>query len=222
MKQASDQLGESGIPNHGVNAGRRRSVADARPALGQERADESGRCRDVARDLSRALTDCGGSSGAAGSGFARVRPDRTVVFRFWAPKANEVQSAGDWMGGAPVPLARNAQGVWTATQGPLEPSIYQYAFLVDGVRADDPSCRCTLRVWGGPRCLQSLHHRRAAAGTLGASEATARHSSSRAILFAIAAANARVRRVYPARVRRKSVSALSGPRSVSRRPRRRN
>ena len=78
-----------------------------------------------------------------------VRPDCTVVFRFWAPKANEVQLSGDWMGGAPVPLARNAQGVWTATQGPLEPSIYQYAFLVDGVRADDPSCRCTYAFGAG-------------------------------------------------------------------------
>jgi enterochelin esterase-like enzyme len=78
-----------------------------------------------------------------------VRPDRTIVFRFWAPKANEVQLSGDWMGGAPVPLAKNAQGVWTATQGPLEPSIYQYAFLVDGARADDPSCRCTYAFGAG-------------------------------------------------------------------------
>ncbi len=26
-----------------------------------------------------------------------ARPDRTVVFRFWAPKANDVQLVGDWM-----------------------------------------------------------------------------------------------------------------------------
>ena len=78
-----------------------------------------------------------------------VRPDRTIVFRFWAPKANEVQLSGDWMDGPPVPLAKDAQGVWTATQGPLEPNIYRSSFLVDGARADDPSCRCTYAFGAG-------------------------------------------------------------------------
>jgi enterochelin esterase-like enzyme len=78
-----------------------------------------------------------------------VRPDRTVVFRLWAPKANEVQLIGDWTTGSPVPLDRNADGVWTTTQGPLESNIYQYAFLVDGARADDPSCRCTYAFGAG-------------------------------------------------------------------------
>jgi enterochelin esterase family protein len=79
-----------------------------------------------------------------------VRPDRSVVFRLWAPKALEVQLSGDWMSGPPVALAKDGQGVWTVTQGPLEPNLYSYAFLVDGVRADDPSCRCTY-VFGGGR-----------------------------------------------------------------------
>lgn len=78
-----------------------------------------------------------------------VRPDRTIVFRFYAPRANEVQLSGDWMGGGPVPLVRNAEGVWTATQGPLEPNIYQYSFVVDGVGASDPSCRCTYAFGAG-------------------------------------------------------------------------
>jgi enterochelin esterase family protein len=78
-----------------------------------------------------------------------VRPDRTVVFRFWAPEANEVQLSGDWTTGAPIALTRDARGIWTVTQGPLEPNIYQYAFIVDGVRADDPSCRCTYAFGAG-------------------------------------------------------------------------
>jgi enterochelin esterase family protein len=78
-----------------------------------------------------------------------VRADRTIVFRFWAPKAIEVLLSGDWMGGSPVPLIKDAEGVWTITQGPLEPNIYQYAFLVDGARADDPSCRCTYTFGAG-------------------------------------------------------------------------
>ena len=31
-----------------------------------------------------------------------VRVDRTVVFRFWAPMASEVQLGGDWMLGPPT------------------------------------------------------------------------------------------------------------------------
>jgi len=83
-----------------------------------------------------------------------VRPDRSVVFRFWAPKALDVQLSGDWMSGPPVTLTKDGQGVWTITQGPLAPDIYQYAFLVDGARADDPSCRCTY-VFGGGRGASS-------------------------------------------------------------------
>jgi enterochelin esterase family protein len=48
-----------------------------------------------------------------------------------------------------VPLSKNDQGVWTATAGPLQPGLYQYAFLVDGVRSADPVCRCTFVSGGG-------------------------------------------------------------------------
>jgi|KBSMisStandDraft_5_1062788.scaffolds.fasta_scaffold04351_10 enterochelin esterase family protein len=75
-----------------------------------------------------------------------VRADRTVVFRFWAPTAKQVQVSGDWGTAA---LAKDAQGVWTVMQGPLEPDIHQYVFLVDGLKTDDPSCRCTFTFGGG-------------------------------------------------------------------------
>ena len=42
-----------------------------------------------------------------------VRSDHTIVFRFWAPKATEVQLSGDWMLGPPVALVKDAQGVWS-------------------------------------------------------------------------------------------------------------
>ncbi len=71
--------------------------------------------------------------------------DGRVIFRIWAPKAAEVQLSGDWMGPQPpTPLAKSEDGVWTVTAGPLPPNIYSYGFLVDGVRASDPACRCTL------------------------------------------------------------------------------
>ena len=44
----------------------------------------------------------------------------------------------------PLPLAKGTDGVWTVTIEPTEPNIYTYGFLVDGVRASDPSCRCNL------------------------------------------------------------------------------
>ena len=72
-----------------------------------------------------------------------VRKDRSVVFRLWAPQASDVQLTGNWMGSTPpLALSKGADGVWTVTVGPMEPNIYSYGFLVEGVRTSDPSCRC--------------------------------------------------------------------------------
>ena len=79
----------------------------------------------------------------------QVMADRTVAFRLWAPAATEVQLSGDWMGPKPpAPLSKDQSGVWSVTLGPFEPNVYTYGFLVDGVRASDPACRCTL-AWAG-------------------------------------------------------------------------
>jgi enterochelin esterase-like enzyme len=73
-----------------------------------------------------------------------VMPDGRVTMRLWAPAATEVLLSGDWMGPQPAPpLMKDASGVWTVTVGPLEPGLYAYAFIVNGVRADDPVCRCS-------------------------------------------------------------------------------
>ena len=73
-----------------------------------------------------------------------VLPDGRVITRLWAPAATEVLLSGDWMGPQPaVTLVKDSSGVWTATVGPLEPNLYSYAFIVNGVRADDPVCRCS-------------------------------------------------------------------------------
>jgi len=64
-----------------------------------------------------------------------VLPDRTIVFRLRAPQAAQVvlSFAGS------KPMAKDSAGVWAATVGPMEPEIYQYNFIVDGVRILDPS-----------------------------------------------------------------------------------
>jgi enterochelin esterase-like enzyme len=73
-----------------------------------------------------------------------VRPDRSVVLRFWAPQATEVKLSGNWLGPKPpLPLAKSANGAWEISVPPLDPNIYSYAFVVDGVRTTDPSCKCS-------------------------------------------------------------------------------
>ncbi|MES1256749.1 MAG: alpha/beta hydrolase-fold protein [Acidobacteriota bacterium] len=79
--------------------------------------------------------------------------DNRVTFRIRAPKASEVWVSTNLGGTAPkpagtvkdqpgmwnVPLQKDATGLWTVTVGPLEPEIYRYVFLVDGVRTLDSS-----------------------------------------------------------------------------------
>jgi len=68
-----------------------------------------------------------------------VHADRRVTFRILAPKANEVAFFGDWMPpNTSKPMSKGEGGVWSLTVGPLEPSIYIYHFLVDGMTIADP------------------------------------------------------------------------------------
>jgi enterochelin esterase family protein len=80
-----------------------------------------------------------------------ISSDNRVTFRIKAPKASEVmvsasvgtlnpKPAGavkDQPGMWNMPLHKDASGLWTLTIGPLEPEVYRYAFVVDGVRGID-------------------------------------------------------------------------------------
>jgi enterochelin esterase-like enzyme len=68
-----------------------------------------------------------------------IYSDNTVVFRVYAPKATTVTLNGSWLGGVDLPMAKGTDGVWTIVAGPLPPQMYGYWYLVDGVRALDPS-----------------------------------------------------------------------------------
>ncbi len=67
-----------------------------------------------------------------------VNPDQTVTLRIMA---NEAKSVSVVMNDAgivkPEPLEKDMSGLWSITIGPLEPDIYWYNFLVDGVHAVD-------------------------------------------------------------------------------------
>src|SRR6185436_9365156 len=66
-----------------------------------------------------------------------VLPDKRVTFRFRAPNAKEVLLDRESV--PRVAMEKDAQGVWSVTTAPLDPDIYGYAFVADGVRLVDPS-----------------------------------------------------------------------------------
>lgn len=66
-----------------------------------------------------------------------VHPDRRVTFRLRAPNAQKVELALETL--PRQAMTKDAAGLWTATTNPLEPDIYGYTFVIDGVSFADPS-----------------------------------------------------------------------------------
>lgn len=80
-----------------------------------------------------------------------VHADNTVTFRMTAPQAQSVQITGDFlptqkmetpMGTYDAPgvadLVKDEKGVWSFTSGVLQPELYMYNLIVDGVKVTDP------------------------------------------------------------------------------------
>ena len=73
-----------------------------------------------------------------------INQDRTVTFRLKAPNAGEVELSADWIPSemwfipGSVLMNKDEKGIWTYTTGVLEPELYSYSFIVDGLRIDDP------------------------------------------------------------------------------------
>ena len=81
-----------------------------------------------------------------------INPDKSVTFRFFAPKADSVFITGDFLptmkqqsrfGLTDVPkpalLKKDEKGVWSFTTEILNPELYAYSFTVDGLRCTDPN-----------------------------------------------------------------------------------
>jgi enterochelin esterase-like enzyme len=66
-----------------------------------------------------------------------VLADRRVTFRLRAPNAKEVFLARE--GASRLPMVKDDQGVWSLTTEALEPDLYGYAFVADGVSLIDPN-----------------------------------------------------------------------------------
>lgn len=68
----------------------------------------------------------------------KVHPDRTVTFRFRAPNAKRVELSAQFLKAA-TPMMIDTNGVWSVTVGPVEPNLYPYNFVVDGLGVADPA-----------------------------------------------------------------------------------
>jgi enterochelin esterase-like enzyme len=66
-----------------------------------------------------------------------VKADRTVTFRFLAPNAKEVKLSTQFITGQQA-MTKDDNGVWSITMGPVDPDIYPYCFIVDGIQVADP------------------------------------------------------------------------------------
>lgn len=67
-----------------------------------------------------------------------VHADRTVTFNFRAPNAQKVELSGQFLKGN-QPMQKDEAGVWSVTVGPVEPNLYPYNFVVDGLGVADPA-----------------------------------------------------------------------------------
>ena len=80
-----------------------------------------------------------------------VNADNSVTFNMIAPEAQKVQITGDFLPPKKIEfngntydtpgvadLVRNESGVWSFTSQPLQPELYMYNFIVDGVKVTDP------------------------------------------------------------------------------------
>jgi len=67
-----------------------------------------------------------------------VHPDRTVTFQYKDAAATNVSVALNGVD-KPIPMEKDAAGVWSLTTQPLAPEIYGYHFVADGDKRLDPA-----------------------------------------------------------------------------------
>ena len=69
-----------------------------------------------------------------------INQDKSVTFRFVAPKAIRVQVVGDFLDPRqPVDLKEGENGIWEYTTAILPSELYTYNFIVDGISVKDPN-----------------------------------------------------------------------------------
>ena len=74
-----------------------------------------------------------------------INSQHRVTFRLLAPAAAQVGLQGQFLQGI-QPMTKDSKGIWHVTLDPVEPDIYEYTFIVDGLQVVDPS-NSWLKVW---------------------------------------------------------------------------
>lgn len=75
-----------------------------------------------------------------------INPDHSVTFRLLAKSATKVGLSGNWMPGWGAVLdMKNDTGLWSLTVDPLPSEMYNYVYVVNGLRTLDPGNGVTLR-----------------------------------------------------------------------------
>jgi hypothetical protein len=74
-----------------------------------------------------------------------VHADRSVTFRLKAPEVHSVSLTGVSIltalksSGKPIPFQKDSDGIRTLSVGPMQPDMYQYYLVIDGVTVADPN-----------------------------------------------------------------------------------
>ncbi len=81
-----------------------------------------------------------------------IHPDRTVTFRYFAPKAARADLV---LENRPdrLPMQKSESGVWSVTTGPLRPEIYGYRFALDGQARTEHDPQNQVRRYGNDLLL---------------------------------------------------------------------
>jgi enterochelin esterase-like enzyme len=92
----------------------------------------------------------GGGRGAPPVKSPDVAADGRVTFRLRAPNAKDVTVT---FSGMKLPMAKDEQGVWSATSDVLAPDYYAYSMVVDGTTINDPANRQLQTGFGSAQSL---------------------------------------------------------------------
>lgn len=66
-----------------------------------------------------------------------VLKDSSVVFRLNSPDGQSIALQGSWMKfNEKLPLIEDSTDIWSVIKEPLDPSMYHYNILIDGVDKD--------------------------------------------------------------------------------------
>jgi enterochelin esterase-like enzyme len=68
----------------------------------------------------------------------QIRGDRSITFRYRDPDTKAVICSLENVA-KPLPMSKDAEGIWTVTSAPLPPGIYRYHFEINGISFLDPA-----------------------------------------------------------------------------------